>query len=142
MHIIECSSDVCSYDLEAVQLNLHGRFRRIDVNDTHAVEVFALLNGLARASVELERLLGIKSSQIYMPELPIGPGAVERQAEEAAQGLRHMLGFCLSPIREQVSRLENRLGARVFGRGLPYELAGVFEFDEMVGDRKSVGGGK
>src|SRR3546814_604518 len=47
---------------EAIQLDLHGRFRRIDVNETHAVEVLALLNGLARASVELERLLGIKSS--------------------------------------------------------------------------------
>src|SRR3546814_21077395 len=110
MHIIECSSDVCSYDLEAVQLNLHGRFRRIDVNDTHAVEVFALLNGLARASVELERLLAIKSSQIYMPELPIGPGAVERQPADAAQELRHRLGLGPSPLTEMVSLLEHALG--------------------------------
>src|SRR3546814_14387586 len=123
MHIIECSSDVCSYDLEAVQLNLHGRFRRIDVNDTHAVEVLALLNGLARASVELERLLGITSSQIYMPELPIGPGAVERQAEEAAQELRHRLGIGLSTIPDLVSLLENELGAGVFVRGLLAEMS-------------------
>lgn len=118
---------------EAVQLDLQGRFRRVDVNQNEAADVIGQLNKLASATVELERLLGLKSAPAYLPEQPIMPGSVERQAEEAAMELRHRLGLGLSPIADVVSLLENELGIRVFVRGLPSNVAGVFAFDQAVG---------
>src|SRR5882762_9043729 len=101
---------------EAVTLDLHGRFRRIDVNEADAAEALSKLNRMASASVELERLLGVKFSPSYLPEQPIRPGSVDRQAEEAAMALRHRLGLGLAPIQDIVSLLENELGIRVFIR--------------------------
>lgn len=118
---------------EAVQLDLQGRFRRVDVNEKAAAEVIAQLNRLASASVELERLLGLRFAPVYLPEQPVGPGSVERQAEEAALELRHRLGIGLAPIPDIVSLLENELGIRAFVRGLPSDIAGVFAFDPAVG---------
>ena len=118
---------------EAVQLDLQGRFRRVDVNEKEAAEVIAQLNCLASASVELERLLGLKFAPVYLPEQAIGPGSIERQAEEAALDLRHRLGIGLAPIPDIVSLLENEVGIRVFVRGLPSNIAGVFAFDPAVG---------
>lgn len=118
---------------EAVQLDLQGRFRRVDVNEKEAANVLQKLNRLASASVELERLLGIRFAPIYLPEQPISPGSVERQAEEAALELRHRLGLGLGPINDIVSLLENELGIRVFVRPLPSDIAGVFAFDPVVG---------
>jgi Zn-dependent peptidase ImmA (M78 family)/transcriptional regulator with XRE-family HTH domain len=118
---------------DAVQLDLQGRFRRVDISDKDAAEVVGQLNKLASASVELERLLGLKFAQAYLPEQPIGPGSIERQAEEAALALRHRLGLGLAPIPDIVSLLENELGIRVFVRGLPSKTAGVFAFDPAVG---------
>lgn len=118
---------------DAVQLDLQGRFRRVDVNEEEAAEAIAQLNRLASASVELERLLGLKLSPAYPPEQRIGPGSVDRQAEEAALELRHRLGIGLAPIPDIVSLLENELGIRVFVRGLASNIAGVFAFDPVVG---------
>jgi Zn-dependent peptidase ImmA (M78 family)/DNA-binding XRE family transcriptional regulator len=118
---------------EAVTLDLHGRFRRIDVNEADAAEALSKLNRMASASVELERLLGVKFSPSYLPEQPIRPGSVDRQAEEAAMALRHRLGLGLAPIQDIVSLLENELGIRVFIRGLPSKIAGVFAYDPTVG---------
>src|SRR5581483_152324 len=118
---------------DAVQLDLQGRFRRVDVNEKDSAQVIAQLNKLASASVELERLLGLKPSQLYLPEQPIRPGSVERQAEDAAAELRHRLGLGLSAIPDIVSLLEAELSMRVFVRGLPSKTAGVFAFDPAVG---------
>lgn len=118
---------------DAVQLDLQGRFRRVDVNEKEAAEVISQLNRLASASVELERLLGLKFSPVYLPEQTISSSSVERQAEEAALELRHKLGIGLAPIPDIVSLLENELGIRVFVRGLPSDVAGVFAYDTSVG---------
>jgi Zn-dependent peptidase ImmA (M78 family)/DNA-binding XRE family transcriptional regulator len=118
---------------EAVTLDLHGRFRRVDVNEADAAEALSKLNRMASASVELERLLGVKFAPSYLPEQSIGPGSVDRQAEEAAMALRHRLGLGLAPIQDIVSLLENELGIRVFIRGLPSKIAGVFAYDPAVG---------
>jgi Zn-dependent peptidase ImmA (M78 family)/DNA-binding XRE family transcriptional regulator len=118
---------------EAVQLDLQGRFRRVDVNEREAADVLRQLNRLASASVELERMLGIKFAPIYLPEQPIGASSIERQAEEAALDLRYRLGIGLAPITDIVSLLEAELGIRVFVRGLPSDIAGVFAFDPAVG---------
>ncbi len=118
---------------EAVQLDLQGRFRRVDVNEKEANAAIAKLNRLASSSVELERLLGLKFAQGYLPEQTIGPGPVERQAEEAALDLRHRLGIGFSPIPDIVSLLENELGVRVFVRGLPSKIGGLFAYDVAVG---------
>ena len=118
---------------EAVVLDLQGRFRRADVDQSDAGQALGLLNRLASASVELERMLGIRFTPSYLPEHPIGPGPIERQAQEAAANLRHRLGLGLAPIPDIVSLLENELGIRMFVRGLPSEIAGVFAYDPVVG---------
>jgi Zn-dependent peptidase ImmA (M78 family)/DNA-binding XRE family transcriptional regulator len=118
---------------DAVHVDLQGRFRKQGSEDSEATEAIALLNKLASASVELERMLGITFSPSYPPEQSILPGAVDRQAEEAAQSLRHRLGIGLGPIADIVSLLENELGIRVFIRALPSQISGLFAYDPVVG---------
>jgi Zn-dependent peptidase ImmA (M78 family)/transcriptional regulator with XRE-family HTH domain len=118
---------------ETVHVDLHGRFRRMGSDDREGSNALTQLNRLASASVELERLLGIRFAPSYPPEQPITAGSVERQAEEAAMGLRHKLGIGMAPITDIVSLLENELGIRVFIRGLPSKIAGLFAYDPAVG---------
>jgi Zn-dependent peptidase ImmA (M78 family) len=47
--------------------------------------------------------------------------------------LRHRLGLGLAPVPDMVSLLETELGIRVFVRGLPSNVAGMFAFDPAVG---------
>jgi Zn-dependent peptidase ImmA (M78 family)/DNA-binding XRE family transcriptional regulator len=118
---------------DAVHVDLQARFRRLGSEDAQARECIALLNRLASASVELERMLGVSLSPSYPPEQPVHPGAIDRQAEEAALSLRHRLGIGLAPISDIVSLLENELGIRVFIRGLPSKISALFAYDLAVG---------
>jgi Zn-dependent peptidase ImmA (M78 family)/DNA-binding XRE family transcriptional regulator len=118
---------------DAVHVDLQARFRRQGNVDADAVTSIALLNKLASASVELERMLGINFNPAYPAEQPLMPGNIERQAEEAALSLRHRLGVGLSPIFDIVSLLENELKIRVFIRGLPSRISGLFAYDAGVG---------
>ena len=118
---------------DALVLDLRGRFRRVGIDESNALEAITQLNKLASASYELEQLLGLKYSQAYLPEKSISPGSVDRQAEEAALELRHRLGIGLAPISDIVSLFENELGVRIFLRPLPSEIAGLFAFDPIVG---------
>jgi Zn-dependent peptidase ImmA (M78 family) len=78
-------------------------------------------------------MLGINFVPSYPPEQPVLPGAIDRQAEEAALSLRHRLGIGLAPIPDIVSLLENELGIRVFIRGMPSKVSGLFACDPAVG---------
>lgn len=118
---------------DAVQVDLQGRFRRIGTDDAAASAALATLNQLASASVELEKMLGISFTPNYPSEQPIMNGSVERQGEDAALALRHRLGIGLAPISDIVSLLENELGIRVFIKGLPSEISGLFAYDPKVG---------
>lgn len=118
---------------DAVHVDLQARFRKQSAEDTEARESITLLNRLASATVELERMLGITFAPSYPPEQPIMPGAIERQAEEAALSLRHRLGIGLGPIADIVSLLEGELGIRVFIRNLPSKVSGLFAYDSAVG---------
>ena len=118
---------------DAVHVDLHARFRRHGQEDTETLESISLLSRLASASVELERMLGITFAPSYPPQQSILPGAVDRQAEEAAQSLRHRLGIGLSPIPDIVSLIEHELGIRVFVRPLPSKISGLFAYDPVVG---------
>lgn len=118
---------------DAVHVDLYARFRRASSDRDEAASSIRLLNKLASASVELERMLGINFAPAYPPEQPITPGSVERQAEEAAMNLRYRLGLGHAPIADIVSLLENELGIRVFVRPLPSKVSGLFAFDPSVG---------
>jgi Zn-dependent peptidase ImmA (M78 family)/DNA-binding XRE family transcriptional regulator len=118
---------------DAVHVDLQGKFRRQGAEDLEAAAAITLLNKLASASVELEQMLGISFTPSYPPEQFIGPGAIDRQAEEAALSLRHRLGIGLAPILDIVSLLENELGVRVFVRPLPSRISGLFAYDPVVG---------
>ncbi len=118
---------------DAVRIDLHGRFRRVGTHDDEGLDALSLLNRLASASVELERLLGIRFAPSYPQEQPITAGSIERQAEETALGLRHKLGLGVAPISDIISLLENELGMRVFIHGLPSNVAGLFAYDPLVG---------
>lgn len=118
---------------DAVHVDLQARFRKQTAEDSDARECIALLNCLASATVELERMLGITFAPSYPPEQPILPGSVDRQAEEAALSLRHRLGIGLAPIADIVSLLEEELGIRIFIRSLPSKVSGLFAYDPAVG---------
>lgn len=118
---------------DAVHVDLYARFRKQGQEDEDTLESIALLSRLASASVELERIVGIKFAPSYPPPQPILPGAVDRQAEEAALSLRHRLGIGLSPIPDIVSLIEHELEIRVFIRPLPSKVSGLFAYDPVVG---------
>ncbi|MER8446558.1 XRE family transcriptional regulator [Mesorhizobium sp. M1066] len=118
---------------DAVHVDLFARFRKANADQDEAASSIRLLNKLASASVELERILGINFSPSYPPEQPISQGSVERQAEEAAMSLRHRLGLGHAPISDIVSLIEGELGIRVFIRSLPSKVSGLFAFDPLVG---------
>lgn len=62
---------------EAVLVDLVPRFRKlVDSSDAAATAAAELLANLAKAEVELERLLGITRVGNYPPERPILPGDV------------------------------------------------------------------
>jgi Zn-dependent peptidase ImmA (M78 family)/transcriptional regulator with XRE-family HTH domain len=118
---------------DTVHVDLQGRFRRIGTDDGAASAALATLNRLASASVELEQMLGINFAPSYPPEQPITTGSVERQGEDAALALRHRLGIGLAPVADIVSLLETELGIRVFIKGLPSQISGLFAYDPKVG---------
>lgn len=118
----------------AIHVDMMPRFRaRGGGNADAALDAAKLLNDLAAAEVELEQLLQQPLQQNYPPELPILPGDIREQAEDAAMQLRHRLGLGLAPITDIVSLLELELGMRVFVRPLAGSVSGLFVFDDALG---------
>ena len=117
----------------AVHLDLTARFRSIGRNRTEITPALSLLNKLASATVELERLLGIQPPAIPLLEQRIVPSAIDRQAEESALTARYALGLGLAPIPDFVALLEDEIGFRVFARELPLAISGVFGYEPVVG---------
>lgn len=118
----------------AVHLNLVARFRGLaGRNPSETAPTLLLLNKLASAMVELERLLGLQPPAILVSERRIDPVAVDRQAEEAALTVRYSLGLGLSPVPHLVEVLEDQVGVRIFVRDLPGAISGVFAHDPEVG---------
>ena len=119
---------------EAAFVQLALRFRKLPSSKgTSCTQAADLLEGLVRAEVELENLLGISRSFNYPPERPLLGGDVVRQAEQDAMELRHWLGLGLAPVRDMLSLLELDLGVRVYIRPLALEVFGLFAFDETCG---------
>lgn len=118
-----------------VSVDLTPRFRALpETQSSKAENAARLLNDLAAAEVELERLLGRHSIRSYPPERPIGPGDIDQQAEEAALEFRHKLGRGLSPLKDLISLLESELGIRIFIRPIEERnISGMFIFDETIG---------
>lgn len=119
---------------EAVHVDLVPRFRKlIDSRDAAAAAAAELMADLAKAEVELERLLGIARVRNYPPERPILRGDVRVQAEHDATELRQRLGLGISPVPDIVTLLEMELGVRVYIRRLNGKISGLFAFDEALG---------
>jgi Zn-dependent peptidase ImmA (M78 family) len=118
-----------------VTVDLTPRFRALpETQNSRAEDAARLLNDLAAAEVELERLLGRPSIRSYPPERPIGPGDIDQQAEEAALEFRHRLGRGLSPLKDLIALLESEIGIRIFIRPIEERnISGMFIFDETVG---------
>lgn len=119
----------------AIAVDLMPRFRALPGTESAKSESAArLLNDLAAAEVELEKLLGRSLVRVYPPERPIGPGDVERQAEDAAMEFRHRLGRGISPIKDLVILLESEIGLRIYIRPIEERrISGLFVYDESVG---------
>lgn len=118
-----------------VSVELLPRFRALSGSDDDpATQAARLLNDLAAAEVELERLVGQPLRPAYPPERPIGSGDLREQAEDLAMELRQRLGIGLSPITDMVSLLELELGVRVFVYPLASgAISGLFVYDDEVG---------
>lgn len=118
---------------DAVHIDLQAQFRRQGSIDDEARTSVALLNAMATASVELERLLGVTFTPSYPPEQPLTHGSIERQAEDAALALRHRLGIGLAPVPDVVSLMESEFKVRIFIRPLPSRISGLFAYEPTVG---------
>ena len=119
----------------AITVELVPRFRAMPATpDGPTLAAAKLLNALAAAEVELERLLDAPLPRNYPPERPILSGDVREQAEEAALELRHRFGLGLGAVGDIVSFLELELGVRVFIRPLPSgSVSGLYAYEESVG---------
>jgi Zn-dependent peptidase ImmA (M78 family) len=118
----------------SVVVDLVPRFRALPGGAAGASDEAALLlNDLAAAEVELERLLGAPLQQNYPPERRLAPGDVREQAEDAALEMRQRLGLGLGAINDLVGVLESDVGVRVFVRPLPSNISGLFAFDDAIG---------
>ena len=119
---------------EAVHVDLVPRFRKlVDSTDAAAGAAAELLANLAKAEVELERLLGITHAADYPPQRPLLPGDVRAQAEHDATELRQRLGLGINPVPNIVTLLEMELGVRVYVRKLDGKISGLFAYDETLG---------
>src|ERR1700730_16875712 len=84
---------------EAVHVDLVPRFRKLVGDADDAISTATqLITDLARAEIELEDLLGIERARNYLPERPILPGDVTKQAELDALELRQRIGLGVGPI--------------------------------------------
>ena len=121
--------------VSAAQVDLVPRFRALaTAPQGPAVTAARLLNDLAAAECELERLLNRPLRPRYLLERRIFAGDIRVQAEEASLELRHRLGLGLAPIRDMVSLLELELSVRVFVRPLDHSaLSGLCACDETIG---------
>ena len=119
---------------EAVHLDMVPRFRKLSQSTSAPIEEAArLLNGLVRAEVELENMLGIQRTRNYPPHRPLLPGDLMAQAEEDAKELRDWLGLGSGPILDILSILDLQLGIRVYLRRLDTRISGLFAYDEAAG---------
>lgn len=119
---------------DTVAVSLVPRFRSIAPDARDAAEAATLLNDLAGAQLQLEKMLGISSRRNYPPERPLGPGDIRDQAEDAALEVRQRMGIGLGPIADIVSFLELEFGFRIFIRPLKSSrISGLFVFDDSVG---------
>lgn len=117
----------------AVHLDLITKFQSLGRDPGDASRTVRLLNKLASAMIELERLLGLRSPPILLAEQRISRGFVDRQAEEAALTARCSLGLGLAPIPNFVALLECEVGFRIFVRDLPRRISGVFGYEPEAG---------
>jgi Zn-dependent peptidase ImmA (M78 family)/DNA-binding XRE family transcriptional regulator len=119
----------------AVQVNLAARFRSSQSprETEQTASAVHLLNKLAGASVELERLLDRQIQTHYPRQQSIVPGDVQQQAEDAALAFRYQLGVGLTPIEDIVSLLELEVGVRIFVRPIHSTISGLYAYDRDVG---------
>lgn len=120
----------------AVHVDLVPRFRSLGggPDEPKAIAAFKMINDLAAAELELERLLDQPLRTNYPPEIPILGGDVREQAEDVATEVRHRLGLGMAPIPDVVSLLELEVGMRVFVRPLQSaSISGLFIFDDDLG---------
>lgn len=116
-----------------VHLDVAARFRGMGRNRAEILPTVSLLNKLASANVELERLLGVRPQTIPLPEQRIAPSSINRQAEEVALSARYTLGLGLAPVPNLVALLEEEIGFRIFVRNLPRTISGAFAYDPEAG---------
>jgi Zn-dependent peptidase ImmA (M78 family)/DNA-binding XRE family transcriptional regulator len=121
--------------VSAVQVDLVPRFRALAAAPHGpALAAAQLLNDLAAAECELERLLDRPLRPRHLLERRVFAGDIRAQAEEASLEVRHRLGLGLAPIGDIVSLLELELGIRVFVRPLGHSaLSGLCACDDAIG---------
>lgn len=119
----------------AVTVDLVPRFRALPGTlPEPADDAAKVLNDLAAAQVELERLLGAPLVHNYPPERRITTGDVREQAEDAALEMRQRLGLGLGAINDLISVLEGDVGIRIFERRLKdAAISGLFIYDDTIG---------
>lgn len=119
----------------SIRIDLIPRFRALPgTAEGPALKAARILNDLAAAEVELERLIGQPLRTNYPAERSLLPSDIREQAEDVAMELRHRFGIGLAPIVDIISLLELEVGMRVFVHPLPSSsISGLFTYDEELG---------
>lgn len=127
-------SELLNEDVPAIELNVDFRSSADTEQSTDEVLVAALLNRLANSTLQIEALLKQAPPVVDLPTVTVSKtGSLERQAEDAALGLRSRLGIGLGPIQNLAALLEFEMGVRVYERPLPSKISGAVAFDERGG---------
>ena len=127
-------SELLNEDVPAIDLNVDFRSSVDSAKSSDEVLVAALLNRLAKSTLQFESLLKQTPLVVDLPTITVSKtGSIERQAEDAALGLRSRLGIGLGPIQNLAALLEFEMGIRVYERRLPSRISGAVAFDERGG---------
>lgn len=122
---------------ERADLEMRPQFRRANhpgLSEEAVNGAITLLERLATATVELDRLLGHTPNHDAPPPVRLDARCVYEQADDAALLVRSRLGVGMAPIPHLARLLESELGFHIFTRSLgAWQISGVYGYTPQSG---------
>lgn len=122
---------------ERADLEMRPQFRRANhpgLSEEAVSGAITLLERLATATVQLDRLLGHTPSRDAPPPVRLDARRVYDQADDAALVVRARLGVGMAPVPHLARLLESELGFHIFTRSLgAWQISGVYGYTPQSG---------